>query len=154
MAKSTAAEAAITRQKIIEMAVEITLYEGFEFVTLGELAKRIGMSRSGINAHFPKKQQIAEAIRPIIAKILYEQISLESPDEFYQSWVEGIDKNSKFVAAARSLGPIAPSGEAFEALIKKIKSEDKQKTADAIYRAFGYAVVHIEDKFKEIQKEQ
>lgn len=56
MAEATAEATELTRQKIIATALSITLEERFEHAMLGNLAKRIGMSQSGINAHFQYKK--------------------------------------------------------------------------------------------------
>ncbi|MGF1911547.1 TetR/AcrR family transcriptional regulator [Vibrio kasasachensis] len=146
MAKATAEEAAKTRQKIIDTALDITLNEGFEHVTLGTLAKRIGMSRSGINCHFPRKEHIAEVLKPIIVKTLIENLDFGSCSDFYESWVNAIDHDPHFVAAVRALGPIVPVGDGFGGLQNRIQCTDNDLVKQTIYKAIGYSVVHIAEQ--------
>jgi len=149
MAKSTVEEAAKTRQKIIDTALDITLNEGFEHITLGTLAKRIGMSRSGINCHFPRKEHIADVLRPIIAKTLVDNLEFASCSEFYESWVNAIDHNPHFVASVRALGPIVPVSEGFGGLKNRIQCTDKNLVEQTIYQAIGYSVVKIAEQMSQ-----
>jgi AcrR family transcriptional regulator len=47
-----------TRSLILETALKIASREGIEGLTIGELAKAVGMSKSGLFAHFGNKDQL------------------------------------------------------------------------------------------------
>ncbi len=47
-----------TKRLILSTAVKIASTHGIQGVTLGELAKKIGMSKSGLFAHFEKKDNL------------------------------------------------------------------------------------------------
>lgn len=70
MAKSTQDQAAVTRHKIIDVAFKISVEKGFEFVTLGELAKAVSITRSGGNCHF-KKQEAEDCVFKCIGYATY-----------------------------------------------------------------------------------
>lgn len=47
-----------TRQSILERAVDLASLEGLEGVTIGRLAEDLGMSKSGLFAHFGSKEEL------------------------------------------------------------------------------------------------
>ena len=47
-----------TRQSILERAVDIASVEGLEGLTIGRLADDLGMSKSGLFAHFGSKEEL------------------------------------------------------------------------------------------------
>jgi len=145
MAKATAEEAALTRQKIIDTALSVTISEGFEKVTLGRLAKEIGMSRSGINTHFPHRRDIAEAVEPYLAKILFELLDFSSRQAFSKSWRIAVQSSAEFRASIAALGPITPPHTGFKGLVKLIDDPDKEAVAETIYNCLGYAVVYLSE---------
>ena len=49
---------AITRERIVGRAVELASTEGINGLTLGRLAESIGMSKSGLFAHFRSKEEL------------------------------------------------------------------------------------------------
>jgi AcrR family transcriptional regulator len=51
-----------TRELILESAVSAVSEMGFEGLSLGELAKRVGMSKSGLFAHFDSKDDLQLAV--------------------------------------------------------------------------------------------
>lgn len=55
---TTPVKAATTKAMILQTAVKIASVHGIEGLTLGELAKAVGMSKSGLFAHFAAKDQL------------------------------------------------------------------------------------------------
>lgn len=51
-----------TRNEILEMAVQIASVEGLEGISLGRLANEVGMSKSGLFAHFRSKRDLQLAV--------------------------------------------------------------------------------------------
>lgn len=49
---------AATRQSILERAVDLASIEGLEGLTIGRLAEELGMSKSGLFAHFGSKEDL------------------------------------------------------------------------------------------------
>ena len=47
-----------TRQSILERAVDLASIEGLEGLTIGRLAEELGMSKSGLFAHFGSKEDL------------------------------------------------------------------------------------------------
>ncbi|WP_407333671.1 TetR/AcrR family transcriptional regulator [Enterovibrio sp. 27052020O] len=51
-----------TREQILSIAFEMASEEGLESLTIGELAKRVGMSKSGLFAHFNSRSNLQAAV--------------------------------------------------------------------------------------------
>ena len=51
-----------TRQSILERAVDLASLEGLEGLTIGRLADELGMSKSGLFAHFGSKEELQLAV--------------------------------------------------------------------------------------------
>lgn len=56
--KTDSTKAANTKDLILTTAIKIASVHGIEGLTLGELAKAVGMSKSGLFAHFASKDQL------------------------------------------------------------------------------------------------
>jgi AcrR family transcriptional regulator len=53
-----ASKGAITRAAVLDRAVDLASVEGLEGLTIGRLAAELGMSKSGLFAHFGSKQEL------------------------------------------------------------------------------------------------
>ncbi|MDD1779836.1 TetR/AcrR family transcriptional regulator [Enterovibrio sp. ZSDZ35] len=51
-----------TREQILTVAFDMASDEGLESLTIGELAKRVGMSKSGLFAHFNARSNLQAAV--------------------------------------------------------------------------------------------
>ena len=52
----------LTKFKILENGVALASVEGLGGVTIGNLAKQVGMSKSGLYGHFKSKEKLQMAI--------------------------------------------------------------------------------------------
>jgi AcrR family transcriptional regulator len=72
-----------TRAAILERAVDLATVEGLEGLTIGRLAGDLGMSKSGLFAHFGSKQELQLATVAAAADRFRAEViepSLEAPD--------------------------------------------------------------------------
>jgi AcrR family transcriptional regulator len=145
MGKATTEEAAITRQKIIDTALAMTIEIGFEKTSLRAIAKAIPMSSSGINAHFPRKADIAKEIEPYLAQMLLDPLKFDSCDSFYDSWVSSLTNHKEFRAAVIALGPIVPTGKGMRKLMGLIECDDYEEARSTVYKAIGYSMEFFSD---------
>ena len=71
-AKARKARGDSTRQAILEVAVDVASAEGLEGLTIGRLASKLSMSKSGLFAHFGSKEELqlatVEAARDIFIR--------------------------------------------------------------------------------------
>jgi AcrR family transcriptional regulator len=64
-----------TRTAILRRAVDIASAEGLEGLTVGRLAEDLGMSKSGLFAHFGSKEELQLATVEMARQIFVEQIT-------------------------------------------------------------------------------
>ncbi|MGV2988126.1 TetR/AcrR family transcriptional regulator [Vibrio sp. E150_011] len=145
MAKATAEQAAQTRQRIVNVALDITIEDGFESATLGNIAKRLSISRSGVNAHFPRREHMAKELAPMIIHLIIEPLNFSSCEAFYDSWIYAINSNTLFRGAIRAIGPIVPSRQGIIDIADRIQCDDEERRLTTTYTAIGYAVAHLDE---------
>ena len=71
-----------TRQSILERAVDVASLEGLEGLTIGRLADELGMSKSGLFAHFGSKEDLQLATTQTAAERYIREIftpALQAP---------------------------------------------------------------------------
>ncbi|MFS1936414.1 TetR/AcrR family transcriptional regulator, partial [Vibrio splendidus] len=144
--RASAAQAIITRQKIIDAAFDIALSEGFDKANpFAYIAKKAGVFQSGINAHFDRKADIAKELEPMFAKIINEHLSHESTAAFSKTWHTAINSEPNFVATIIAFGPIMPTEKGIKGPQSKIQGEE-QEVLDCIHHCIGYAVCNIQSR--------
>ncbi|HEX6085954.1 MAG TPA: TetR/AcrR family transcriptional regulator [Thermoanaerobaculia bacterium] len=102
-----------TRQSILERAVDLASLEGLEGLTIGRLAEELGMSKSGLFAHFGSKEELQLATVEMAAERYIREIftpALQQPRGFprlmaiCESWLSyirrGVFPGGCFFAAA------------------------------------------------------
>jgi len=68
------ADGARTRAAILEAAVRLSTVDGLEGLTIGNLAKDLGMSKGGVYAHFTSKQDLQLATVEAAGVIFHSEI--------------------------------------------------------------------------------
>jgi AcrR family transcriptional regulator len=63
-----------TRTEILQVAVQIASAEGLEGISLGRLADEVGMSKSGLFAHFRSKEELQLAVVETARSIFIDEI--------------------------------------------------------------------------------
>jgi AcrR family transcriptional regulator len=72
-----------SRQKILQAAAELSTVEGLNGLSIGRLAEHVGMSKSGLYAHFRSKEELQLATVGIADEILTAEVvvpALEAPE--------------------------------------------------------------------------
>lgn len=64
-----------TREAILARAVDIASAEGLEGLTVGSLAEQLGMSKSGLFAHFGSKEELQLATVEMARQIFIDQVT-------------------------------------------------------------------------------
>ncbi len=92
-----------TRQQILDVAADIASAEGLEGLTVGNLAKALGMSKSGLYAHFGSKEDLQLAVVDL-ARQNFEATVLPPAEEtpkglprlytLLLSWADSIDRST------------------------------------------------------------
>src|SRR6202043_3191128 len=63
-----------TRERILEQGLALMSQAGLSGVTLGVLATRVGMSKSGLFAHFRSKEEVQIGLLDYMAEFATEQV--------------------------------------------------------------------------------
>jgi AcrR family transcriptional regulator len=91
-----------TRQSILEHAVNLASLEGLEGLTIGRLAEELGMSKSGLFAHFGSKEELQLAtieaagerfINEVLRPVLNEPRGYPRLLAICHSWIEYIRRD-------------------------------------------------------------
>lgn len=86
-----------TRENILKAAFEFTSKFGLESLTIGELAKAVGMSKSGLFGHFKSKEKLQimvldyaseNFVTKVVAPALLFPRGLERLDKMMDNWQE------------------------------------------------------------------
>jgi AcrR family transcriptional regulator len=67
-------EAHATREKILARAVQIASVRGLAATSIGDLAEAVGMSKSGLFAHFASKEQLEIAVLDEAMRLLRQHV--------------------------------------------------------------------------------
>ncbi|MGF1761204.1 TetR/AcrR family transcriptional regulator [Photobacterium sagamiensis] len=152
MPRVSQAVAAKTRQKIIEVSFDIAMNDGFDNLTFSTIAKRVGIARSGINAHFKLKADLINELTPLFAEIIERPLIFTSPDAFFTSWVYAIHHEPEFVKAISQSEAIISPKKGVKGLFGKIAGDPKE-VERCIYLSIGYAVVHLSQEEPEFAEQ-
>ncbi|WP_084419444.1 TetR/AcrR family transcriptional regulator [Photobacterium sp. J15] len=144
MPRVSQAVAAETRRRIVDISFDIAMNEGFENLTFGTIAKKVGITRSGINAHFKLKADLIAELKPMFLEIITRPLIFTSPDAFFTSWVYAIHHETEFVKAVKHIGPIISPLQGLSSIFDAIRGEQTD-IERCIYMSLGYAIVHLSE---------
>lgn len=91
-----------TRREILKAAVDTASAEGLEGVTIGRLAKDLGMSKSGLFGHFGSKVDLQLATIEMAREIFFERIiepankvdtGFERLEAMIELWISYVESN-------------------------------------------------------------
>jgi AcrR family transcriptional regulator len=72
-----------SRRRILQAAAELSTVEGLNGLSIGRLAEHVGMSKSGLYAHFRSKEELQLATVEVATEILTAEVvvpALEAPE--------------------------------------------------------------------------
>ena len=156
-----------THARILDEAVELASINGLGALTIGTLAERLGLSKSGLFAHFRSKEALqVETLDRVAARfrdVVTEPVRAE-PDKkrrlgvFFERWIAWLDRSGlsggcPILAAAIEFddvpGPVHDAaarhfGELHRLIVRFARAARPGGDADAIAAAvFGLAMSHL-----------
>jgi len=140
MPKVSQAVAEETRRRIIRCSFEIVVQQGEDALSFLSIANAANISRSGIGAHFKRKEHLLNEIRPMLEALILEPLDLSSPDKFLKSWIKVIDEDAGYRQLLTNCKNIMESVGGAKNLIDMIQG-DKKEVKDALCYAIGYATI-------------
>ena len=72
--KAPPSKGAVTRQTILSRAMDLASSHGLEGLTIGTLADELGMSKSGLFAHFGSKEELQVATVEAAREVFSERV--------------------------------------------------------------------------------
>ncbi len=100
--KETGLKGEKTRQEILKTSVDIASAEGLEGLTIGRLATDLGLSKSGLFAHFGSKEDLQIATVQTAAEIFVAEIVEPTEDDenglvklyaMLEAWISYIERS-------------------------------------------------------------
>src|SRR5215213_1269244 len=91
-----------SRARILDAAVELASVQGLGSLTIGPLADRLGLSKSGLFAHFRSKEALQVETLERAAELFREAVIVPvraEPDRgkrltvFFQRWISWLDRS-------------------------------------------------------------
>ncbi|MGF1684533.1 TetR/AcrR family transcriptional regulator [Photobacterium minamisatsumaniensis] len=77
-----------TREHILATAFDVASTDGLDSLTIGQLAKAVGMSKSGVFSHFNSKENLQVAVLEFAGKMFVERViqpaRIDAPDNIEQ----------------------------------------------------------------------
>ncbi|USH03618.1 TetR/AcrR family transcriptional regulator [Grimontia kaedaensis] len=102
MAKNTKEGALQTEALIYRTIVDIFMEQGWDAVTYGSIAKRTGLSRSGIQRVVPTKESMVTAFQGQVLAYVTSQIDPTDNDTIKRTWIKALSE-TKFANCIRYL---------------------------------------------------
>ncbi len=141
MPRVTQAEAQKTREKIIKSAYDIIRKQGGDKLTFSLIATHANIGKSGVTAHFKKKEDLLKELAPALEKRIVSHLKFDSIELFYSSWKEAVDNSEEFLNITMSIQ------NNYAGLLRLQRyfshSENSEKVSAIIYMAVGYAVTAL-----------
>jgi AcrR family transcriptional regulator len=153
----------VTREKILNTAMQMVRESGFDSITIGETAKQVGMSKSGVFAHFESRDELLLRVIEFAAqdfkthvfdKAIKHKRGLErihALSRYWLKWSNQPDGSCPFMSGAFEFDD--RPGVIREALVKheksvhdiweraaKIAIEEGEFKADADCKQFAYEI--------------
>ena len=142
MPRVSQAVAKQTRQNIIDASIKIIVLEGRDKMTFSHIAKKANISRSGINCHFKRKEDLLREIKSSLFERVHQALDFSSANAFYQSWKSAVDEDRMFRNIITNLDDVFNGKDGVESLAELIQGNEKD-IQNAIYMAIGYAVINV-----------
>ena len=112
MVRRTAEQAAGTRRDLLQAALQVFGECGYAAATLGEIARRAGVTRGALYHHFTDKTDVYDAVlreeadevmRPLMAELAGGGPPLERLRSFVMSYCDALERDANFRAVLEIL---------------------------------------------------
>ncbi|MCB9662829.1 MAG: TetR family transcriptional regulator [Alphaproteobacteria bacterium] len=140
MARVTAEEAARTRERLLDAALEVFWEHGVARPSLTKVAERAGMTRGAIYGHFDNKEDVFSALcdRFLLPAAVLEQLRQDGADDplgTLVAWVQSILRDARADPCRRRF---------FEILLLKCEAVEGDDIRGRMRRDFERARLHEE----------
>ncbi|PKG38335.1 TetR family transcriptional regulator [Psychromonas sp. Urea-02u-13] len=152
MAKITAVQRAQNKEKYDAIVVNCFFDKGWDYITLNNIAKELGLSKSSVQAYYPTKMDFGLTLKDKVFPIMLNKLDFTSPETFINSWGTALAERKIFAMVVHLLVANATS-QATSAMtiagITKLKGMiakewgSEEKAQHAIYQVLGLSVMEL-----------
>ena len=166
-----------TRDRILEVALDLFIEQGYDKTSLREIAERVGVTKAALYYHFASKEEIFRTlIEPILtiteplAELLQGRPTRESWARGWSTFLEWILPRRKLIelmqnnhGALHALGPAFQQDEAHQAMHERLQAilsdealplDDRVRMAGAIGLVVGVLAFPGESAFGHVSAEE
>jgi AcrR family transcriptional regulator len=117
-----------TRERILDIALELFTTQGYEGTSLRQIAERLGFSKAAIYYHFASKEDIFEALHLRMHDFSREMLSsFDTADMSPKNWASLLDRIVDQIIEARAMFALH---ERNQAVVKKLHSDSHHDAHD------------------------
>lgn len=147
MARNTKQGSLLTENVVHQTIIDSMLNDGWEHITYGNLAKKVGLTRSGIQRIVPTKEIMIETFEQALLNYVITKIDDSSLEKIKSSWLSSL-QDKKFANCIRFY--------LYSALSDNFQKVQVQKHLDIYYKRYGSDIVkemlgHSYDYFMSIR---
>ena len=92
-----------TRERILEVAIDLFIEEGYEKTSLREIAERVGVTKPALYYHFENKEAIFRTLLQPILEMQHEVLVLLEEQPSLEQWAESLATLVDWVLPRRRL---------------------------------------------------
>jgi AcrR family transcriptional regulator len=139
-----------TRERILDIALDLFIDKGFDKTSLREIAEKLGFSKAALYYHFASKDDILLALHDRVHDILHEALArLGGHETSVVSWSSLLDEVIDQMLANRRLFVLHERNRAaFEALHKEGHESDHEDFEELFRRVLGDQAIPLRDRVR------
>ena len=159
MAKISAIQRAKNKEKYDAVVVSCFFEKGWNYITLNNIAKELGLRKSSAQAYYPSKMDFGLALKGKVFPVMMNELDLTSPESFISSWEKALTNNKIFTMVVHLLVSNATSHSTNQMTIGGITKlqglmvkewKNEAKADKAIYHVLGLSVMELAKAENEI----
>jgi AcrR family transcriptional regulator len=150
IAPSAKAEQTDTRERILDVALDLFIEKGYDKTSLREIAEGLGFTKAALYYHFPSKQDILKALHYRSHSLLAGSLaSLKELDSDPEAWSALFDRQIDDMLANRKLFLMHERNRAaLESIHEKDHDQDHQDIEDHFRRILANPKVPLRNRVR------
>jgi AcrR family transcriptional regulator len=151
MARITAAKRQENKEKYDAIVLRCFFENGWDYITLNNMAKEFGIGKSSVQAYYPSKTDFGDALKGKVFPAMMKHLSFSDPKAFKHSWEQGLsDRTFKMVVHLLvSNATREDTNQMTVAGIQRLKHllteqwGDEQAAVDSLHWVLGISVIEL-----------
>jgi len=149
MPRPAGADQGTTKQRILDIALQLFIEKGYDKTSLREIAERLGYSKAAVYYHFASKDDILGALHLRLHDVLDEAMTGLSQAGTEETWPKLLDQFIDGMIANRDLFVLHERNRAaFEALHMKDHHEEHEDIERQLRRVLADVEIPLESRVR------